>query len=240
MVNGLKIKIFADGADLSALREAADNPAISGFTTNPTLMHSAGVTDYKAFAIEALSLIGERPISLEVFADDFPTMERQARELASWGDNVYVKIPVTDTKGAFSGPLISRLSHDGVKVNVTAVFTTDQVLRITEALCPDTPSIISVFAGRIADTGRDPTATVQTAVWLCGSLPKTQLLWASTREVLSVYDANAVGCDIITLTAEQIKKLSLYGKHLETYSRETVEMFYNDARIAGYVIPLGE
>ncbi len=187
-VQDLKIKIFADGADLKTMREAAANPLIKGFTTNPTLMRQAGVSDYKAFALEVLKAIPDRPISFEVFADDFRTMEDQAREIASWGKNVYVKIPVSNTKGEFAGPLIATLSRAGIKLNVTAIMTLEQVSRVGEALAENVPSVVSVFAGRIADTGRDPVPHMTEALRLLRGRPKAELLWASPREVCSPYE----------------------------------------------------
>jgi transaldolase len=237
-VDQLKIKIYADGADIKAMRQAAANPLISGFTTNPTLMRAAGVNDYKAFAHEALRFIPDRPISFEVFADDFPSMEAQAREIASWGDNVYVKIPVTNTKGDFSGPLIATLSHAGVKLNVTAMTTLEQVSRVGEALAESVPAVVSVFAGRIADTGRDPVPHMAEALRLLKGRPKAELLWASPRELLNIFQADSIGCHIITVTNDHLKKLSLVGKDLGDYSLDTVKMFYNDASSAGYDIPL--
>lgn len=235
-VEELKVKLFADGADIAGIKEMAANPLIKGFTTNPTLMRKAGVVDYKAFALEALSVIGDRPISFEVFADDFDEMEKQAREIASWGQNVYVKVPVTNTAGAFSGRLIRRLSLARVKLNVTAVMTPDQVRMITECLAPDTAAIISVFAGRIADTGRDPMPIMHEAVRVMEARPKAELIWASLRELLNVFQADSVGCHIITATNDILKKLSLVGRSLDDYSLETVKMFYDDARAAGYSI----
>lgn len=230
----LKIKLFADGADLAGIKEIAANPIIKGFTTNPTLMRKAGVTDYKEFAKKALALIGKRPISFEVFADDFEIMGKQAREIASWGNNVYVKIPVTNTKREFSGPLIKRLSDEGVQLNITAVMTLEQVRAITKNLNPKTPTIISIFAGRIADTGRDPMPLMAKAANVLKDMPKTELLWASPRELLNIFHADDVGCHIITATNDILKKLFLVGKDLGTYSLETVEMFYKDAQAAGY------
>jgi len=237
-VDRLKIKIFADGADLKSMKESAVNPLIKGFTTNPTLMRQAGVTDYKAFSAEVLEAIPDRPVSFEVFADDFPTMEAQAREIGSWGDNVYVKIPVTNTKGDFAGPLIATLSRAGVKLNVTAVMTLDQVRRIGAALAEDTPAVVSVFAGRIADTGRDPVPLMTEAGTLLKNRPKAELLWASPRELLNIFQADEIGCHIITVTGDMIKKLALVGKDLEAYSRETVAMFHRDALGAGFEIPV--
>jgi transaldolase len=237
-LSDLKIKIFADGADLKSMRAAASDPRITGFTTNPTLMRAAGVDDYKAFALEVLRLVGGRPISFEVFADDFPTMADQAREIASWGANVYVKIPVTNTTGEFSGPLIAELSHAGIKLNVTAVMTLDQIGRIGEAVSDRTPAVISVFAGRIADTGRDPVPHMRRSLELVRHRRKIELLWASPRELLNIFQADEIGCHIITVTGDVLKKLALVGKDLELYSRETVDMFYRDATAAGYQIPI--
>ena len=232
----LKVKLFADGADLAGIKEMAANPAIAGFTTNPTLMRKAGVADYKAYALQVLGVVGNRPISFEVFADDFNEMEKQALEIASWGKNVNVKIPVTNTKGEFCGPLVERLSRAGVQLNVTAIMTLDQVKRVTDKLVPDTPAIVSVFAGRIADTGRDPVPMMAEAVNILKSKPKSELIWASPRELLNVFQADSVGCHIITATNDILKKLSLVGKDLDAYSLETVEMFYKDAKAAGYSI----
>jgi transaldolase len=232
----LKVKLFADGADLSGIKEMAANPAIQGFTTNPTLMRKAGIGDYKAFALQALEVVGDRPISFEVFADDFGEMEKQAFEIASWGKNIYVKIPVTNTKGEFSGALVERLSRAGVQLNVTAIMTIGQVKRVTDRLAADTPAIISVFAGRIADTGRDPLPIMAEAVKVMRAKPNTELVWASPRELLNIFQADAVRCHIITATNDILKKLPLVGKDLDAYSLETVEMFYKDAKAAGYSI----
>ena len=232
----LKIKLFADGADLVGMKEMSLNPMIRGFTTNPTLMRKAGVHDYRAFAREVIRAIPDRPLSFEVFADDFGEMERQAAEIASWGKNVSVKIPVTNTRGEFAGPLIGRLSLSGVRVNVTAVMTIEQVELITQCLATDVPAIISVFAGRIADTGRDPVPLMAEAVRIMRSKPKSELIWASPRELLNIFQADSIGCHIITATNDILKKLSLVGKSLDKYSLETVEMFYNDAQAAGYNI----
>ena len=214
----------------------AANPNIGGFTTNPTLMRKAGITDYKAFAHQVLKIVPNLPVSFEVFADDFPTMEKQAMEIASWGKNVNVKIPVTNTQGEFCGPLVARLSKAGIQLNVTAVMTLDQVQRIVDALDPQTAAIVSVFAGRIADTGRDPVPMMAKAVEILKSKPKSELIWASPRELLNIFQAEAVGCHIITATNDILKKLSLVGKDLDAYSLETVEMFYKDAKSAGYSI----
>ena len=238
-IANLKVKLFADGADLAGMKEMYVNPMIKGFTTNPTLMRKAGVQDYKAFAHQVLKAIPDRPISFEVFADEFDAMEHQALEIASWGKNVNVKIPVTNTKKQFAGPLIERLSKAGVALNVTAVMSLDQVRRITECLAPDTPAIISVFAGRIADTGRDPVPLMAEAVKIMRAKPKAELIWASPRELLNIFHADSIGCHIITATNDILKKLSLVDKDLEHYSLETVEMFYKDAQAAGYRIKTG-
>jgi len=235
-VGQFKIKIFADGADLDGIKEMSENPMISGFTTNPTLMRKAGVSDYKAFALDVLSIVTDRPVSFEIFADDFPTMERQAYEIASWGKNVNVKIPVTNTQGVFSGSLIKKLSRNGVTINVTALMTLNQVLQVCELLESDTPAMVSLFAGRIADTGRDPVPIMSDAVKLLSARPKAELIWASPREVLNVFQAEGVGCHIITATHDILKKLSIVGKDLELFSLETVKMFYDDGCLAGYKI----
>jgi transaldolase len=232
----LGVKLFADGADIVGIKEMAANPAISGFTTNPTLMRKAGVSNYKSFAKEVLNIVSNKPVSFEVFADDFPTMERQAMEIASWGHNVNVKIPVTNTKSEFCGPLVKTLSDAGVQVNVTAIMTLDQVQRVTDALNPNTPAIISVFAGRIADTGRDPVPIMIKSIEIMKSKPKSELIWASPRELLNIFQAEEVGCHIITATNDILKKLSLVNKDLDLYSLETVMMFYKDADAAGYKI----
>ena len=239
-IRKLKVKLFADGADLAGMKEMAANPLIKGFTTNPTLMRKAGVADYKAFARDVLQAIPDRPVSFEVFADEFAEMEAQAFEIASWGENVNVKIPITNTKRHFSGPLIERLSRAGVKVNVTAVMTPEQVEEVTERLDATTPAIISVFAGRIADTGRDPMPLMAKAVRTMKAKPRAELIWASPRELLNVFQADAVGCHIITATNDILKKLALVDKDLDNYSLETVEMFYKDAKAAGYSIAARE
>lgn len=236
MLDQLKIKIFADGADLADIRALAGNPLIKGFTTNPTLMRKAGVDDYEAFARDVLDEVDGRPVSFEVFADDSEAMERQARKIASWGDNVVVKIPVTNTRREFSGPLIARLSEAGVRVNVTAILTVDQVRAVADALSPATPAVVSVFAGRIADTGRDPVPVMRESLALLRAKPKAELLWASPREILNVFQADAIGCHIITITGEVLAKLKLIGKNLDEYSLETVKMFHDDAAKAGYEI----
>ena len=236
----MKIKIFADGADLDGIREMAGNPLIKGFTTNPTLMRKAGVADYKGFAFDVLKIVTERPVSFEVFADEFGEMEAQALEIASWGDNVNVKIPVTNTLGDSAAPLVGRLSEKGIKVNVTAVFTLDQVEEIIAVLDPETPAILSVFAGRVADSGRDPVPHMKAAVKLTSSRQLAQVMWASPRELLNILQADAAGCHIITVTNDVLKKLGSIGKDLGEFSRETVQMFYDDACAAGYTIPTGK
>jgi transaldolase len=238
-VDQLRVKIFADGADLKGMKEAAAQPLVKGFTTNPTLMRQAGVSDYKAFALDVLKLIPDRPVSFEVFADDFPTMEAQGREIASWGDNVYVKVPVTNTKGEFAGPLMTRLSGSGIKLNVTAIMTNAQVKAVAASLAKDTPAIVSVFAGRVADTGRDPVPLMREAVSLLKDWPQAELLWASPRELLNIFQADEIGCHIITVTGDVIRKLALVGKDLDGYSLETVAMFYRDAQTAAFTIPIG-
>lgn len=232
----LKVKLFADGADRVKMLELARDPRIRGFTTNPSLMRKAGVEDYEAFAREILAAIPDRPISLEVFADEFDQMERQARTMASWGDNVYVKIPITNTRGESSCELIRRLSHSGVCVNVTAVLTLRQVREALAALAGGAPAVVSVFAGRIADTGRDPVPVMAAAAELVHSVPGVELLWASVRELYNIVQAEIAGCDIITVTPEVLARLSLWGKDLHEYSLETVRTFYEDARRCGYRI----
>ena len=236
MKKKLTVKLFADGADLSGIAAMAKNSSISGFTTNPTLMRKAGVSDYKGFALDLLKIVPDRPVSFEVFADDFPTMEKQAFEIASWGKNVNVKIPVMNTKGDFAGPLIKNLSAAGVKVNVTALMTIEQVEAVAECLAVDTESIVSVFAGRIADTGIDPLPIMADSVRILKSKPKAELIWASPRELLNIFQADSVGCHIITATNDILNKMSLVGKNLHDFSLETVEMFYRDAAVAGFKI----
>ena len=236
-LEGMNIKMFADGADVSGIRAMYAKSWIKGFTTNPTLMRKAGIADYKAFALEVLTVVSDRPVSFEVFADEFEEMERQAMEIATWGSNVNVKIPVSNTKRRFSGPLIRRLSSAGVKLNITAVMTLEQVRDIVDCLIGDAPAIISVFAGRIADTGVDPIPIMKDALKLLQSRPKAELLWASPRELLNIVQANDIGCHIITATNDILNKLHLLGKDHSQYSLETVEMFFKDATAAGYTIP---
>ena len=235
-LDDLKIKLFADGADLNSILELYKNPRIQGFTTNPTLMHKAGITDYEQFGRKLLAAVQDRPISLEVFADDLETMEIQARKIATWGSNVNIKIPVTNTKGEFAGSLISKLSAEGVQLNVTAIMTPQQVRKVAEALDPRTPAIISVFAGRVADTGVDPMPLMRDCLAALKDRPLAELLWASPREVLNVFQANEVGAHIITATPDVLAKLKLFGKDLDEYSLDTVKMFHNDATAAGFSI----
>jgi transaldolase len=235
-LNRLRVKIFADGADFDGILKMYANPLIKGFTTNPTLMRKAGIADYEEFARRVLAAVPDRPISFEVFADEPEDMVRQARVIASWGDNVNVKIPVMNTKREFTGRVIETLSKEGVAVNVTAVFTLEQVGRVTERLAPSTGAIVSVFAGRIADTGCDPVPHMAEAVKILGDRPHAELIWASPRELLNIFQADAVGCHIITVTNDVLAKLGLVGKDLDAYSLETVDMFYRDASAAGYSI----
>jgi len=235
-LNELKVKIFADGADLKVISNLSRNPLIKGFTTNPTLMRKAGISDYRAFAREVLNVVGGRPISFEVFSDEFAEMEKQAGEIAAWGKNVYVKIPVTNTRREFAGKLIQRLAQAGVQLNITALLTSAQVKEVLHCLSPDTRSYISVFAGRIADTGRDPVPLMAEAVELLKTNPQAELIWASPRELLNIFHAEAVGCQVITVTHDILNKLSLVGKDLAEYSLDTVKMFYQDALSAGFRI----
>lgn len=235
-LENLRIKIFADGADLAGIREMYQHSYIKGFTTNPTLMRKAGIKDYKAFALDVLKIVPDRPVSFEVFADDFAEMETQALEIATWGKNVNVKIPITNTKRASAAPLIKRLSERGVVCNVTAITTFAQVEAVVEVLDPKTPAILSIFAGRIADTGVDPMPLMAKSVTLAKTRPKAEVLWASPRELLNIFHADSVGCGIITVTNDVLKKLALIGKDLDQYSLETVQMFYTDATAAGYTI----
>jgi transaldolase len=235
-VRKLRIKIFADGADRAGMLEMARKPSIAGLTTNPTLMRKAGIADYRAFAKDVLSVIKDKPISFEVFCDEFAEMERQAREIAGWGANVYVKIPVTNCQGESAAALIRRLAKAGVKQNVTALMTLAQVRDVSAALADGPASYISVFAGRIADTGRDPVPLMTAAVELMRPHPTQELIWASPRELLNIFQADAIGCHVITVTHDVLKKLELVGKDLNEYSLDTVKMFYNDARAAGFTL----
>jgi transaldolase len=232
----LKVKIFADGADYEGIVKMSKNPAIKGFTTNPTLMRKAGVSDYETFARKVLAAIPDRPVSFEVFTDDFASMAEQARTIAGWGPNVNVKIPVTNTKGQSASELIRALSSEGVMLNVTAIFTLDQVRMVIDALHPATAAIVSVFAGRIADTGVDPIPHMQACKQITAARPKAELLWASTRELLNIFHAEQSGCDIVTVPNDLLSKLDLVGKDLAEYSRETVQVFHRDAVAAAYHI----
>ena len=232
----LGVKIFADGADFDGILKMYANPLIKGFTTNPSLMRKAGVTDYEGFARKLLAAVPDRPISFEVFADSPHDMVRQAKVIASWGDNVNVKIPVMNTQREFMGRVIEQLSREGVAVNVTAVMTLAQVRRIATCLARDTPAIVSVFAGRIADTGIDPMPLMREAVGILAERPKAELLWASPRELLNIFQSDEVGCHIITVSHDVLAKLDLTGKDLDAYSLATVETFYRDAQAAGYAI----
>jgi transaldolase len=232
----LRIQLYADGADVREMAAAVASGRVQGFTTNPTLMRKCGVTDYQAFAHQALAAVGQLPISFEVFADDFDVMEVQAKRIATWGERVFVKIPITNTRGESSIPLIVRLAAAGVKLNVTAVTTLEQVRAVVDALAADVPAIVSVFAGRIADTGRDPVPLMREAVSIVRAKPLALLLWASPRELLNVIQADACGCDIITITSDLLKKLATVGRPLEEVSLDTVKMFYDDARSAGYTL----
>jgi len=233
---GLRIEVYADGADLREMLEAYRAGVVRGFTTNPTLMRKAGVTDYAAFARSVLAEIRDLPISFEVFADDFPEMARQALVISSWGENVFVKIPITNTKGESSIPLVRGLVAAGVKVNVTALMTEQQVAAVVEILSPSVPAIVSVFAGRIADTGRDPMPIMRRSARIVSGNANARLLWASPREVLNIYQADGCGCHIVTATKALLDKLPMRGMDLDELSRQTVNMFYTDAQVAEYVI----
>lgn len=233
-LENLTVKIFADGADKNGMLEMYAKPYIKGLTTNPTLMRKVGITDYAAFSKDILKAIPDRPISLEVFSDDFAEMERQALEIASWGDNVYVKIPVMNTKREPAYELVRKLAARKVKLNVTALMTLEQVRDVVAALNPDVPSYVSVFAGRIADTGRDPLPIMAAAVEILKLNPKAELIWASPRELLNIFHADQIGCHVITVTNDILKKLSLVDFDLHEYSLDTVKMFYNDAVAAGF------
>jgi transaldolase len=233
VIDTLKVKIVADGADLEGLNALLENPLIRGFTTNPTLMHRAGVTDYEAFGRKLLDLVGDRPVSFEVFSDEISEMREQALELASWGSGVYVKIPVSTTTGGSTAELIRDLTRDGVKLNVTALTTLAQVESVGAALAGGAPSVVSVFAGRVADTGVDPVPVMQQALEALADIESAELLWASPREVLNIVQASEIGCHIITATYDLLAKLPLLGKDLDEYSLETVRMFHRDAASAG-------
>jgi len=228
-LENLKVKLFADGADLVNMLEMNSKPYIKGLTTNPTLMRKAGVTSYKKFATEVLSHVNEKPISFEVFSDDLEIIKTQALEIASWGENVYVKIPITNTLGISTSPVIQNLVQQGVKVNVTALMTSEQVRTVANVLNPKVPSYVSIFAGRIGDTGRDPEPIMIEALKILEEVENAELIWASPRELLNIFQANSIGCHIITATSEILKKIELIGYDLERYSLDTVKMFHNDA-----------
>jgi transaldolase len=236
-VSELGVKIYADGADLQGMRELSRRTWIKGFTTNPTLMRKASVSDYRSFAREALEMIPDRPISFEVFSDEFEEMSWQAREIATWGENVFVKIPVTNTRGESSAALIGDLTREGIKVNVTAILALDQVRDVTAVLLGGSPAYVSVFAGRVADTGRDPVPLMAAAVELVALEPQLQLIWASPRELLNIYQADSIGCHIITVTHDILRRLDGVGRDLHEYSLDTVRMFRKDAITAGYTLP---
>jgi transaldolase len=236
MVPDLRVKIFADGADADGIARLATNPVIEGFTTNPTLMRAAGVTDYECFARQVLPIVEGRPISFEVFADDFADMERQARRIATWGDGVNVKIPITNTRGESSRNLLCRLAAEGIRVNVTALLTLDQVRTAAAALGGGPPCFVSVFAGRIADTGREPVPLMREALEIMAPHRNLELIWASPREILNVVQADAIGCHVITVTHALLEKLPLLGRALEEHSLDTVRMFHRDAQAAGYTL----
>ena len=232
----LKVKLFADGADLAGMVEMASKPYIQGLTTNPTLMRKAGITDYRKFAQEVLGHIKNKPISFEVFSDDLEDMKRQGVEIASWADNVYVKIPVTNTEGESTNSVIKFLTSRSVKVNVTAIMTLEQVKNVSAVLKTDVPSYVSVFAGRIADTGRNPLPIMEESLRILKDNRNAELIWASPRELLNVFQANEIGCHIITATNDILKKLDLINYDLSAYSLDTVRMFYNDALSANFNI----
>ena len=232
----LRVKIFADGAEKIGMLEMYRNPLISGFTTNPTLMRKAGIRDYTSFAKDILSFISDRPISFEVFSDDLADMETQAREIATWGSNVYVKIPITNTKGESTTTLIKKLSQHGVKVNVTAIMTIDQVESVLPALIPGPGGYVSVFAGRIADTGIDPLPIMKETLTHLNFAKHVELIWASPRELFNIVQAHEIGCHVITVTNDILKKLPTLGKDLRQFSLETVKMFYDDASAAGFAL----
>ncbi len=233
-VSKLTVKVFADGAEKAGMLEMYRNPLIRGFTTNPTLMRKAGISDYRGFAKEIVQAIPDRPISFEVFADEFTEMERQALEISKWGSNVYVKIPITNTRREPSYRLLRRLARAGVKVNVTALMTLQQVREVSISLAEGPAACVSVFAGRVADTGRDPLPMMAASVELLRPYRNLELIWASPRELLNIFQADSIGCHIITVTNDVLKKLSLVGKDLDEYSLETVRMFYDDGTKAGF------
>jgi transaldolase len=233
-VDDLKVKVFADGADLDGMMQMYAKPWIRGFTTNPTLMRKAGITDYTAFAKQVLAAIPDRPISFEVFSDEQAEMERQALKIAQWGDNVYVKIPITNTRGESTEALCRRLVGHGLKLNVTALLTLDQVRRVSRVLAGGPPACVSVFAGRVADTGVDPIPLIRSALEILAPYSNIELIWASPRELLNIVQAHSIGCHIITVTNDILAKLSLLGKDLTEYSLDTVRMFHRDAVASGF------
>jgi transaldolase len=235
-LTALHVAIFADGADRAGLEALALNPVIKGFTTNPTLMRASGVTDYEAFARDALTLVGQRPISFEVFADDFDEMIRQGRRIATWGPQVFVKIPVTDTQGRPSAHVLRTLSSEGIQLNITAMTTPQQVQQVVDCVEPGASHFVSLFAGRVADTGRDPLPIVQRCLEILEPRPDVRLIWASPRELLNVIQAEEVGCHVITVTYDLLRKLPLLGKDLDEYSLETVQMFHRDGVSAGFTL----
>lgn len=236
MSKALSIKVFSDGAVLETMLNDLNSGLVTGFTTNPSLMKKAGITSYIGFAKDVLQEITDYPVSFEVFADDLEGMEQEARRIAALGDNVYVKIPVTNSKGESTAPLIDRLTAEGIKVNVTAIFTVEQVREVVDALKSGTPAVVSVFAGRIADTGVDPMPIMQEALAICRQKEGVELLWASPRETFNIYQADSLGVDIITCTSDLIKKLELKDKDLTEYSLETVQMFLRDSSSLGFTI----
>lgn len=236
LLKDLKIKIFADGADIENIKKLSENSLIEGFTTNPSLMRKNGILDYKKFAIETLSIIKNKPVSFEIFEDDIDLMEKQANEISKWGKNINVKIPITNTKGESTCDLIQKLSNKRIICNVTAILTLDQLKNVVDVINPETPAILSIFAGRIADTGVDPYPIIKEAVNISKSKPLASILWASTREILNIFQANNAGCHIITVPHDILKKLSNVGKNLDQLSLETVKTFHDDAKSAGFEI----
>ncbi len=236
LLKDLKIKIFADGADIENIKKLSENSLIEGFTTNPSLMRKNGILDYKKFAIETLNIIKNKPVSFEIFEDDIDLMEKQANEISKWGKNINVKIPITNTKGESTCDLIQKLSDKGIICNVTAILTLDQLKNVVDVINPETPAILSIFAGRIADTGVDPYPIIKEAVNISKSKPLASILWASTREILNIFQANNAGCHIITVPHDILKKLSNVGKNLDQLSLETVKTFHDDAKSAGFEI----
>jgi transaldolase len=234
MTQSFRTKIFFDGADLEQMKASLKNPLVKGVTTNPTLMKKAGVSDYKEFALMMLAAVGDLPISFEVFCDELAEMQKQAETIASWSENIYVKIPVTNTKGESTAPVIATLTRSNIKLNVTAILTLEQTREVCNALEGGSPSIVSVFAGRIADTGLNPIPIMKECLSVCRRTgPQVELLWASPRQILNLVEADSIGCDIITMTPDLISKIAALGKDLQDFSLDTVKMFYNDAKSAG-------